>query len=597
MKNLIGYYGNLSLKNKLRLSYIFLILVPVTLLCIVYYYVASENILDMAEKNILDVTAKNTQILEQELEEIQIQSIHLNVNSTVCELLNRLNELSESELLTWNKEISAMLGTNFTNEHIISAQIMTHRYVFGDNINLPISSDRFFHSTLYQNIKGKKGVPQWIPTYQAQKEFELDFMVEDDTVFSLVQELNPVFTDYKYPNAFQMTQEEAAFVVNIDEKMIENIFSNSISVQGAYYCVSNEAGKIISHSDADRNGTAEKFPWLEEAVQNRQGSVRVNYEGEKLLVCYAWLPQTEWIAASVTPIDSLLKDVSKLQLLTIVVWVLLFLMAMILAVVFSQRITRPINSLVQAMKQAGKGDFTQRLAVNGTDEMQYLTEKYNEMGERIETLIEENYKSEIRKKESEIMALNLQMNPHFLYNTLNIINMMALEDGNVEVSNMLIRVSDMMQYTFRNTQEFVIFEEEYLWLQNYLHIMKLRFEGKFTVKYQIQKEIYPYKIPKLILQPLVENSIVHGFGMMDSGGVLEISGIKTENEICLEVKDNGKGMNEEEKLRAMSGGYNRIGLSNTAERLRLIYGENGRMTVITAPGKGTLISVQLPCCK
>lgn len=201
----------------------------------------------------------------------------------------------------------------------------------------------------------------------------------------------------------------------------------------------------------------------------------------------------------------------SLQMLTVFLGILIFILAMLVSKIFARKITLPIEKLVGAMKQVGKGDFSVRLATNGRDELQYLTEKYNDMSERIQILIEENYESEIRNRESEIMALNLQMNPHFLYNTLNIINMMALEEGNEEISRMLLCLSDMLQYTFRNKQELAAFSEEYLWLQNYLHIMEMRFEGKFKVVYEVERELGQYKVPKLLLQPLVENAVVHGF--------------------------------------------------------------------------------------
>ncbi len=591
-----NYYSKLNLQNKLRFSYILLILIPVTLLCVVYYWVASQSILDIAKKNILDVTVKNTQIIDRQLDAVQTGAVNLNVDSDIYELLKGTDTAPESKLLVKDKKIYAVLKKYFSNSYILSATIMTPRYIFGDNSQLIIPNRLFFQSQIYQQIKDHPGQARWIPTYQVENEFKLDYTVNDKTIFSLAQMLNPVYIDPEHPNDVRFPEKEsnAVLIVNFNETLMQDMFEGSNSVKGSFYCISSPEGIIVSHSEPDRNGTTEELPWLKIAESSRNGSILLKYQKQYVVVCFAVSEVTGWVSAYVTPVNSLLNNVSKIQFLTIVVWIVLFILAMILAAVFSRRITQPVNRLVSAMKQVGKGNFSLRLPTSGKDEMQYLTEKYNEMGEKIHILIEENYKSEIRKKETEIMALNLQINPHFLYNTLNIINMMALEEGNAEVSKMLISLSDMLQYTFRNRQEMVVFEEEYLWLQNYLHIMQIRFEGKFQVEYDVEKEVYRYLVPKLLLQPLVENAIVHGFRGREAGGILEIAGRRDDTRLYLTITDNGKGMDQEEQNRAMSGDFNRIGLSSAVQRLQLLFGEEGVLKVITEPDNGTRIEVSFP---
>lgn len=597
MSKIKEYYRNLSLRNKLRFSYILLIIIPVTLLCVGYYWAASQNILDVAKKNILDVTKKNIQIMDQQLSTIENRAVQLNVDAEIFEILQGVEDAVDSEILIADRKMKTILQNYFSGDDIVAANIMTPRYVFGDNSQFVIPKENFFESEIYKKAKGKKGIVQWMPTYRAEEEYALDFAVENKIVFSLVQELNPVLINPERPNSIEYLKNdmEAVLVINFKETQMEKIFGGSNSIKDAFYCVSSQDGVIVSHSDKEKNGSVESLPWLKNAARAKEGSVVLDYQGRKMVVCYVVSDATGWVAASVTPVGSLLNTVSKLQLLTVIIWILLFILAMILANIFSRRIVRPVNQLVEAMKQTGTGDFGIRLSVQGKDEMQYLTEKYNEMGEKIQLLIEQNYKSEIRKKEAEIMALNLQLNPHFLYNTLNIINMMALEEGNDEVSKMLISLSDMLQYTFRNRQELVEFNEEYLWLQNYLHIMKTRFEGKFEVCYKIDKNVYQYSIPKLLLQPLVENAIIHGFRGMNSGGILQVTAEQRGQELYLEVADNGRGMDEEELKDARSKDYNRIGLNNAEMRIRLIYGEKGKLQVITAKGEGTRIIVTIPC--
>lgn len=596
MKRIRRWYGNLNLRNKLRFSYILLILIPVTFLCGIYYGVASQSILDVAKENILDVTVKNTQMLDEQLSAIAVNAMHLNVDTEVFSALEGLSAVRMSEVLQRDKKLKNVLQKYFPESGVLSANIMTPEYVFGENSQLVISAKAFFDSELYRKIAGRRGEAQWIPTYQVQEKFALDFSVNENTVFTLAQELNPVWIDPELPNNVKYLEESetAVLLVNFSDELLKNIFSDTSGEEGAFYCISSRDGDIVFHTDASRSGSREELPWLEQMGNEKSGSLILPYQKRQMVVCYSVLSSTGWVAAKVTPVNSLLNNVSKIQLVTVLVWMLLFCAAMVLANVFSRRITLPVGRLVDAMRQAGDGDFTRRLPVSGTDEMQYLTGKYNEMGERIQNLIEVNYKSEIRRKESEIMALNLQLNPHFLYNTLNIINMMALEEGNLEVSKMLISLSDMLQYTFRNRQELTDFGEEYAWLQNYLHIMQARFEGKFIVRYEVSKELFACRVPRLLLQPLVENAIVHGFAAMDSGGVLTVRGFRENGFVHLEVEDNGIGMTQEALKKAMSGDRSRIGLGNAEKRLLLIFGERGRLTVKTKLGEGTLVSVIFP---
>lgn len=596
MHKLKDYYANLNLQNKLRFSYILLILIPVTFLCVLYYNVASQSILDVAKKNILDVTIKNTEIVDSELKSLQENIVNLNVDNEIYTILDETEDCPDSQLLAMDKRVRIIMQKYFSNDYLIAANIMTPRYTYGDNSHAQIPNYSFYSSEMFKYVKEHPGEVLWFPTYDAEKSFQVGFRIEESKFFSLMYELHPVYIDPENPNDVRYLEREnsAVMVLHFDEDIMREMFESSNSVKGAFYCVSSVDGQIVSHTDSGREGKKEKLPWLDEIGKEKSGSMILEYQGEKVVVCYAVSTVTGWISASVTPVYSLLNKVSEIQGVTIVVWVLLFFLAMVLATIFSRRITQPIGRLVEAMKQTGKGNFGLRLPTHGTDEMQYLTEKYNEMGEKIQNLVEENYKSEIRNKESEIMALTLQLNPHFLYNTLNIVNLMAMEEGNMDVSRMILSLSDMLQYTFRNKQELVAFEEEYTWLQNYLHIMQVRFEGKFNVSYRVEKELYQCKIPKLLLQPIIENAIVHGFKKMESGGLLELIGKMDGENIYLEIRDNGRGMSPEELQKAVEQDNNRIGLGNAMRRVQLIYGERGRLEVDTLEGKGTSIRVTFP---
>lgn len=595
MNKLRTCFNSLNLQNKLRLCFIFLILIPSLIIGVAYYWVSYHSIIDIAKKNILDVVVKNTQLIDRQMGYVQESAVNLNVDADMYRLLSDVDTVPDSELLVKDKKIQAILQKYFVDEDIVTTTIMTEKFIFGDNSQLKVPVANFFSSTLWESLRERRGEAQWVPTYVVQDTFGLDYAVENPTVYSMIQPLNPTFIDPEKPSETRALSEDfnAVLVISFRDNLIREMFEASNSVDDSQFCISSPKGEIVSHSDAAKAGTTQELPWLWH-ITDKTGNMLLQYQGEKVLVCYEVSRVTGWVFASITPVKALVHNVVSLQTLTVFLCILIFLLAMLVSKIFARKITLPVEKLVGAMKQVGKGDFSVRLATSGMDELQYLTEKYNDMSEQIRILIEENYESEIRNRESEIMALNLQMNPHFLYNTLNIINMMALEEGKEEISRMLLCLSDMLQYTFRNKQELAAFREEYLWLQNYLHIMEMRFEGKFQVVYEVDRELGQYSVPKLLLQPLVENAVVHGFRDMKSGGLLWIRGKIETDAILLEVEDNGRGMSGEEIEKAMQGDYHRIGLENTRRRIQLLYGEKGCMQIETRPGEGTCIRIRIP---
>ena len=589
MRGLRRWHEGLTLQKRLFSTYVCLVLAQLFLFGIVYYKVASDSILNIAKDNVLNTTMKNLQLAEERLNSIEERAEWVSEDQDVKEAVERMKDAKESEVLALDSMVSNVLNKYFYDENIVSAYLITPEYVLGNNAQTRVPVSRFYQSGIYRQILKQEEKGLWVPTYSAEEEYRLDWAVEQPAVFTYLYRLDSAEPpSLKHGQVFQNI-----LLVNLKTDLFREIFEEEDRDGDSVYCVSDREGRIIVHTDAGVEGKAEELPWL--GQQSEEGAMLADYQGQKSVVCYGALRRVGWVAAVIYPVSGLLENVGRMQYFTYGFAGLLFALALILATFFARRITRPIESLTAAMKRAEEGDFSERIPVNGSDEMQYLVSRYNEMETRIEKLIEENYKSEIRNKESEIMALNLQMNPHFLYNTLNIINLMALEEGELEISRMIISVSDMLQYTFRNKKEMVRLEDELEWLKNYTYIMEQRFEGKFQVMYQIEEGLAEYAVPKLLLEPLVENAIIHGFRRMESGGKLSIS-CKLEGDLIrFRIADNGQGISGERLQAALDGSAKRTGILNVKKRLELIYGEEAAFGVESEEGKGCTIFIDLPC--
>lgn len=268
----------------------------------------------------------------------------------------------------------------------------------------------------------------------------------------------------------------------------------------------------------------------------------------------------------------------------------------------ASKITRPLGELLVSMKAFEKGDFNQRVNFEAKDEIGEVGRRYNKMVKSIRELIEKNYASRLRERESELAALQAQIKPHFLYNTLDSIYWKALEEGNKKIANMIYSLSRLFRLSLNRGSSMTTLCDEAEFLTHYLEIQKERFGGKLKVKINIEEGAKNCKLPKLLLQPFVENAIKHGIEKSEKGGEVELAAKKDNGMLHVRISDTGGGMTQE-KIKEVfkctqshySDSFAGYAIYNVNERLRLKYGDNYTLNVNSAPGAGTQIDIVLPC--
>lgn len=268
--------------------------------------------------------------------------------------------------------------------------------------------------------------------------------------------------------------------------------------------------------------------------------------------------------------------------------------------IFSKRVTFLMNKF----KKVETGDFTVTESISGNDELKVLDDQFNHMLETINALIRENYIQELEKKETELQNLQLQINPHFLYNTLETISSIAAVRQAFTVCDLCGRLGEIFRYSLgKDYGEFVTVEQELHHVENYVFIQKVRYGDKFEVFYQIEPEVRRCLILRFILQPVVENAILHGIAPMEGKGTLRIAVGRQEEMLCVRVKDNGIGMDSMRKKeledyigRSETGREDRasIGVRNVHRRVRLACGEQYGVTIKSEPNKGSSFLITFP---
>lgn len=261
--------------------------------------------------------------------------------------------------------------------------------------------------------------------------------------------------------------------------------------------------------------------------------------------------------------------------------------------------SRRLNRLMKSMDEIEAGNFTQRIPVASHDEIGILSERFNEMYERLEDYIGRVYIAEVEQKNAEISALMMQIDPHFLYNTLESIKSSALEAGDEVTAEMVGLLGKLFRWS--STQEhMVMLEDEIEYMETYLELQQLRYNGELEIDIDIEETILDSKLPKLILQPVIENIFKHGFCHVREGKVRIIGKARENGSMCITISDDGEGMEEprlkkvQELLSSTAGKSEGIGIYNVQRRIRKMFGEGYGLSIESEVGQGTSVSVVLP---
>lgn len=302
--------------------------------------------------------------------------------------------------------------------------------------------------------------------------------------------------------------------------------------------------------------------------------------------------------------QSLIEESTE-SLRTGLILVTLVFMAASFAITFTivRKFSKKVQRIIRSMNRIGEGDLSTRIQMSGEDELQQISRRFNDMGDRLEQYIDKMYTSEIKQKNAELVALQSQINPHFLYNTLESIRMKAYFVGAKEVGQMIYSLSVMFKNMVKKSTVVTV-EEEMDMCSVYLDLFRIRYDGRLETEIEVDPEIQSASIIKLLVQPIVENYIVHGFRPLEDNNKISVRAHGAGDRVVIIVSDNGTGI-PEEKLTQIRGtlnkvlqppekGHRSIGLMNVHERIVLNYGNDYGVTINSTEGQGTEVRMEIP---
>ena len=392
---------------------------------------------------------------------------------------------------------------------------------------------------------------------------------------------------------------EGILVVDMNFSGIERLFTKVNSGDMCYMYLMDREGEIIYHPQqnliyselADENN--------ELAIQYEDGTHEEEFLGQERIVVVKTVGYTGWKIVSVIPKENLYQNWNQINSVWITVLAIGILMMIVVNQYMSTTITRPIRKLEESVKQL-ELQYPERIYIGGSEEIRHLGKTIRSMVKQMRKLMDDVVREQEEKRKSELDALQSQINPHFLYNTLDSIVWMVESERYEEAISMVTALANLFRISLSKGKTIITIAEEFQHAKSYSSIQKVRFKNKFEVNFLLDEELEKYPIIKLVIQPLLENAMYYGMETMDGDGEILVTGYAKDGDIYIDVIDNGIGMPPEQVEKLLTGeNYERkrgsgIGLRNVDQRIKLYFGEEYGLRIKSEPDVGTKITIHLP---
>ncbi|MCM3766398.1 sensor histidine kinase [Neobacillus niacini] len=581
----------LSLPYRVKLVLIFslLILTTATLLGSITYYQVAKSSRERTEEYQVQLADQINRNLDRYLKEMQIISLSPLYNQEVMDILENHQIPSDktmfppaNERITLWRYISSLI--HMRNE-IKGIHIMANDGTIFSNLDSNTVMLKVFDRNSEWLKKINKADGEWVLLPLHQPNY---YLRKDVTVFSVARLIRD-------PESYKPL---GIMIIDLKQELIQDILSRT-NLASRIFILNNE-NQFIYPKAKDKMIGDSILTEINRFKEHQHMNFSINQTD--YLVVYNESSYSGVKTIMLTPSAMVLSEVNHLRKVVIVVVLLGIIISLLLGFMLSKPMVGSIYKLRKAMENVEKGNLAQRVSFQGYDEIGQLGKGFNHMINEIDRLVSEVYETGLREKEAEIKALQSQMNPHFLYNTLETINMLAVTKGNLEVSDMVSSLGRLLRYTIDNSSKIVTLKEELSFIQSYIAIQKVRMGENLKYEEEIEPVLHDVLIPKLVLQPLVENAIIHG--LFGQGGLIVIKAASKNELLEIVIHDNGKGV-PIERLEALkqtletgqikpNRNHTGIALPNVHERIQLLYGKEYGIEIASQEHNGFSILLKIP---
>ncbi|MGG1518108.1 sensor histidine kinase [Paenibacillus oryzisoli] len=583
-----------SIPRQWLLTYLLLIVVPAGVFLYGYYERSASILHD-------EIIRTTQQTLKQAGSNLSYRLEHIEDISNVAFMNPKLqaylsvgpDDRSIGIQMDVIKELRYLVDTVQSNNDVYRVRLFVDKSKLyaAERINF-FSLESLKDRPLYSSIIQANGSIVWTNDYQ---ETYLD--AGSVNIFSATRMLR---------DPFHYDQVSGVLMIDVQEKLVIDILSALQLSPGTQVYLVDAKGIIVYHPDRSLIGTQADADLLGVLKKGEEGSGSFKRDGNDVM--FTTLHPTGWRLVAQGTESQLSQHAAKLtqrsELTSLLEYVALFLvLPFALLAIIVRGVNRRVNQVNTVIQREGMEGLHELPPVNGDFHM--LERSVDQLVLRVRTLVEEKYKAELHEREALLQALQAQINPHFLYNTLDTINWIAISKGAADISKMIKRLAKYFRLSLNKGQSIVSVEDELRLVQVYLEIQQTRFPNTFEFRLDIEPGLEDCRMPKLTLQPIVENALLHGIRKSkDNRGTIVISVCKDRGDLLLTVSDDGIGMNEElankllttapsETKSAVFENGSSYGLYNVNERIKLYAGDDYGIAIYSEPGAGTTVTVRL----
>ena len=603
--------------KRLNVSFLALLLISALFLTFFSFFQYSREI-NLNLTRYTSMLVQNTRLkIQDTMEEYENMALNFYNDSRIIRAISENSSLPENrspgqeQLFQTNTFLieNRLYSLRQNKKHIVNIQFVTpsRQYHMVENNGFQRGGtirdlDAFYKSDFYLVPQDKRGYPVWMD----DKEQTGIFYKNEQVVYGFANIITMEIAVYE-PNTRDFL---GILLFNIDRSTFSDIETPSGNNDQGNIFLIGKSGVLTWFDPSIKSPSFPRIPELfEEMLQKRKSIEQIQLDRQNILLAYEQIPDTEMFACYIASLDTLLAHSYHIRNLCVLVLIGTVIACFILSYYVTFSISDPLKKLNRVMKKTGSGKWTARYENSGHDEITALGDRFNEMAENTNQLIDQVYLSEIHRqklqlswKNAQLDAMLMQINPHFLYNTLDIIRWEAMyeADGESPVTEMIEKFSRLCRLGMKTGGNTITLREGIEHASIYLDVINFRHSEKIQLFLETEVDDQSVYIPQFILQPIMENAVVHAFGDASSGYFIRIHSSACDNVLHILVEDNGRGM-EKNKLHSLQLSLNRdeapdesIGLVNVNQRIQLFYGESYGLQISSTPGKGTRIEILLP---
>ncbi|TDF98808.1 cache domain-containing sensor histidine kinase [Paenibacillus piri] len=595
MKRIMAMFNNLKIRSKFLVSYTAIILISVFMISTINYQISADQLTEVTsnhseysmEQMMLNLTSGKRDV--EELLSLQYSG------SNIYRMINGdtfLLKMSSNEKDTFIRNFLFYLV--YSKQYLMSAAVVDKRehVYYVNKVDSKLTEEQAVERAAADEAKLRNSAETYMWSPGSGENIIIERAVYD----------------------INTSEYLGVFIVEINKSYLSDLYVSMNKLVGGNILILNESNEMLLYSNRDAPDTI-PYDWMthyltQNGYLNGQPTGKLAYEGKPYLFIAKTSATGKWKAVNLISLAQITKQSDRLKFWTVTACIISFFIALMIAYLISNNISHNIRLLLEQIKNISEGHFHKRIQPKSRDEIGLLAEKFNLMSLKIQNLIDSVYKEKLLKQEAELRALQSeynalqsQMNPHFLYNTLETINSMAKINKQEDISNMVCLLGNLLRESVRWKGQTIALREELSYIQDYLAIHGYTYMDKIEIAYDLDEALSEVQVPKFILQPIVENAIIHGIEQKSGKGLIRVSSRRMDGELLLTVSDNGVGMEpgeidaifaQEAQETQTAEKHTGLGIRNVDKRIKLLFGKAYGVTMQSKMNEGTIVKITIP---